>query len=588
MTEDQEHLYDPQDNPGEQPLLDEGVSLEQQEEAVVEEAVVEEAVVEEAVVEEAVAEEALPVSEEGAKEASDKSSDDDFISSEDFQVQFEALATPMEKIDRALDYLRQALASHTGPHLKEFWVVRKLVLPVYQSQEIEGNQRSERWAQLDQLTREARRLRELVNEQSAFAAEQIELAIADIEKGLENIEQEVSGVEFTEKSEVLRSNTDFYRPLQQKLVLLNAYASRINALRKELIKTDIRIRQKNKLFKRLSAAGDKVFPRRKELIKQLSDRFIEDVNAYVNQYFSDDNIRGPLYVLREEIKALQSAAKSLTLNTQAFVTTRKKLSECWDCIKDQERDRKQKRFAMREVYQANADKIMEQLAGIEEQYQNKQLSLAETNKRLGVIQKDMRKVELGPEQVKKLKEKIAELRQPINEQLKAEEDERKAKVAEELKKKQESEKKLQDRIQSLKDNAAQMEVAEIEAERDAILIDIRGGDFRKSEQVPFERLLVSIKDLIVDKKEEALLALSADDRQALENLNTLRDQRRESRKEVKKQLDEYKRSKAASGLDFEKAIQYSELISEEKQRLDKISEGIKDIEQKIQELRNKA
>ena len=88
-----------------------------------------------------------------------------------------------------------------------------------------------------------------------------------------------------------------------------------------------------------SALGDHVFPKRKELIKNLSQTFLADVDAFMAQ-FSQGEIRESLFVLRDEIKYLQNIAKVLTLNTNAFTHTRMRLSECWDKIKGEEKERK--------------------------------------------------------------------------------------------------------------------------------------------------------------------------------------------------------------------------------------------------------
>src|ERR1700733_14369049 len=75
------------------------------------------------------------------------------------------------------------------------------------------------------------------------------------------------------QAKTLEEKADFYTSLQAEINILNTQAARINSLRKELIKTEMRVRKKNKFFQRLSAAGDKVFPRRKELIQDVSHQF---------------------------------------------------------------------------------------------------------------------------------------------------------------------------------------------------------------------------------------------------------------------------------------------------------------------------
>ena len=113
-------------------------------------------------------------------------------------------------------------------------------------------------------------------------------------------------------------------------MLLNTLASRVNAMRKEVVKTEMRIRIKNKLLDCLSLCGDQIFPKRKDLIKEISQTFMSDIDHFIASHFEDEEFqRVPLYALREEIKQLQSIAKVLTLNTHAFTETRLKLSGCW-------------------------------------------------------------------------------------------------------------------------------------------------------------------------------------------------------------------------------------------------------------------
>lgn len=123
------------------------------------------------------------------------------------------------------------------------------------------------------------------------------------------------------------------------------------------MKTEMRIRDKNKLFSRLSAAGDKVFPRRKELIQNISDEFKLDVENFVLAHFGEGEQSGaPSFALREEIKMMQAFAKELTLNTAVFTETRLKLSSCWDKLKEEEGERKKEIAEKREIVKQEREK----------------------------------------------------------------------------------------------------------------------------------------------------------------------------------------------------------------------------------------
>ena len=64
-----------------------------------------------------------------------------------------------------------------------------------------------------------------------------------------------------------------------------------------------------------------------DLIKEISESFITDIDTFVNKHFHPDTIEESLFFLREEIKALQTIAKALTLNTRSFTHTQTLWSE---------------------------------------------------------------------------------------------------------------------------------------------------------------------------------------------------------------------------------------------------------------------
>ena len=197
----------------------------------------------------------------------------------------------------------------------------------------------------------------------------------------------------------LKKKQGFYNQLQTELLLLNTLAARINGLRKEVVKTEMRIRTKNKLFERLSLCGDRVFPRRKELIKTISQEFTQDIEQFVTSHFGEHDQQGvPLYALREEIKALQSMAKVLTLNTHSFTETRLKLSGCWDKLKDLEKDRKKEIAHKKQAFKQSFDAAMEKISALAEICKG-EVTLEEANRQASDIAAFMRDLELGRDEV---------------------------------------------------------------------------------------------------------------------------------------------------------------------------------------------
>ena len=496
----------------------------------------------------------------------------------------------LKKLSIAIASLKEMLSHIKGPYLRDFWDFRHHVVDLFEK-DIDIETREKVWSELDQVTNEAKHLKQIEDDQAAFATEQIELAIKSMEDNLETLPEQVKSaddVEFGCRSVVISENIDLYVNVQKELNLLNAYAGRINSLRKELIKTDMRIGRKNKLFKRLSSAGDKIFPRRKELIKDVSTAFISDIKTFVEENFSTDNLGRALFRLRNEVKSLQHVAKVLTLNTHAFTVTRKKLSDCWDKLRESEKLNKKEQQESKERYQPVVDEILEKMDTYKARLEEEQLPVSACHKEINEISKYMRSVELGYEQVKFLRNKMNELYDNLKDREEAEDQERRQQQELVRQQRQDRFNSVKDRIDTLIEKSQELDIEKMKEERDNLQQEIKSPDFNKSEQMQLERALYAIRDLISDKREQALLSLSDDDRNAIEQLKELLQQRLESRNDIRAELDGYKKIKAGSGLDFDKAIMYSEMIDEEQERLKKACNGIKIIKEKIEELKNKA
>ena len=275
-----------------------------------------------------------------------------------FQKVFEEQINSESKLELAINFMEECLTHGSTPQFRNFWEARRYCLPLFK-ETIAPAVRSKLWSKYSDLSKEAKRLKEIFDEQSAFAVEQIDIAIKALLVELEHADEQIKKANLSETFNIppsLSHSKQLYYELQVQLNILKTQAARINALRKELLKTEMRIRQKNKFFQMLSSAGDKVFPKRKELIKQISGQFIEDIGRFIQTHFGKDAAIESLYIVREEIKALQSLARVLTLNTLAFSQTRAQLSECWDKIKLEEKERKKERAHQRVAFKQNGER----------------------------------------------------------------------------------------------------------------------------------------------------------------------------------------------------------------------------------------
>ena len=504
---------------------------------------------------------------------------------QEFSDKFASLPTPEEKVAYGLQFMRSSISQEGSPRFREFWEARRQILPCFK-ENLNPAIRSRLWGEYVELTVEARRLKEILEEQSAFAMEQIDLAIKSIEGDLANFESilEQSGsFSFPVHCETVADKSDAYSRIQRELNLLNTLASRLNAFRKEVIKTDMRIRFKAKFFKRLSELGDKIFPRRKELIDRVSSEFEHDVDHFVAKYFKGTEVVGaPYYALREEIKALQGMAKVFTLSSGAFNRTRMKLSECWDLVRALEKEHKKEQFEKKQI-------SSEQCAAIEKKIEelkakSAEMSLRDLDKEIDLLSKEMRETSLHRDDVRHLRDELTKLRAPhiAAQAQKSRELEEAEKEA--LRMKREKLAKIKEEISSLQKDGLQQDLDAFSSRFDEIIANIESLEASKVEKQQLERTLRPLKDLLAEKKEQSLLNLSEDDRKTLENLKTVLQQKKDRRHEIKEMLELHRKTLGSSGLDFEKAMQLRELIDQEKERLEKANAGIQEVEAKISEL----
>ncbi len=503
----------------------------------------------------------------------------------EFLDKFSSLPTSEEQVAFGLQFMRSSISQEGSPRFREFWEARKFLLPKFK-ENINLAIRSTLWGEYVELTVEARKLKEILEEQSAFAIEQIDLAIKALEGDVQNLEtllSQVEGISFPQNCQTIRQKSSTYSAAQSKLGLLNTLASRLNALRKEILKTEMRIRFKTKFFKRLSELGDQVFPKRKELIAEVSGQFEKDVDFFAEKHFKEGQIVGaPYYALREEIKALQGMSKILTLSSGSFSRTRLKLSECWDQVKAVEKEHKKeihlKKQASSELCQGFITKIEEIAPSAAE------MSLADLDQAIEAISQNMRSVDLHRDDVRFLRDALAKLRAPhiAAQEEKAREIEQAEK--EKLRIKKEEIAALKTEIADLTKNGSSLGADALVASFSDVKQKLEKLEISKLERQQIERSLRPLKDLVADCKENSLLHLTDDQRQNLENLRTVLSQKKQRRQEIKDQIESYRKALGSSGLDFEKAMLYREQADQEKDLLEKANASIEEVERKIAEI----
>jgi len=263
-----------------------------------------------------------------------------------FQEELDKFVTSEEKLHFTIETMRLSLSQEKRPDFKQFWETKHACITLFK-EKLNPIVREKLWREYSELIREENKVQKILEEESSFLLEQIKLVFEVLENELTFYDQQlakINDIQFSKNCFGIYKKTAIYNDMQRELTLLNSFAARINSLKKEIEKASIRYKHKNELFTRLSSLGDKVFPKRKELIKKISLEFEGDVKEFSDKILKVTGpIKIPYYALKEEIKELQYLAKIFTINTQTFNFVREMLSECWEKIKIEEKEVKKKK-----------------------------------------------------------------------------------------------------------------------------------------------------------------------------------------------------------------------------------------------------
>lgn len=488
-----------------------------------------------------------------------------------FRVTFDQEKEIETKIEKALEFMREVLTDLEKGTLKDFWGAKKLIGPLFK-EKINPIKRNHLWSQYTELGDEARKLKEIKDEQSAFAVEQLEIAIVALEEDLAKYDVLIEGIphfNFPKGSKKLSLNEREYHKVQRELQLLKTLVSRLDALRKEILSIDMRISHKNKILKRLSKLGDEIFPKRKGLIKQVSENFVNDVEAFAQSRFlgEGEGFKAPYYAIRDEIKSLQSLAKHLTLNTQSFTKTRKILSECWDKIKEKEKEHRESMGERHEEQKKNYEAFLPKVEAFEqfcakEENRVRSKVLDASN----ALQEEMKGVPLlSRDHVKELKGRIQKARSGALDHIDEKVKEKKNATLKEIK-------DLKEKLGNLIHNEKSASLEDLQKGEEEFQAAYEKLTLSQMDIHLFERQVADLKSFIFNKKEEAI---------SKEELEGLYEERSAHLEVIKGQMEEYRKEMGTSNLDFEKAMTYRELYDSAKIHYDSEVEALENLEEKL-------
>jgi len=503
-----------------------------------------------------------------------------------FLLHLRKIDDPEQKLREALSLMREALATDGSPRLKEFWALRAFCLPLFQHP-FPSYLRASLWQQYIDLATEAKKLRLLLNEHSTFAYEQIDLAICVLEKNIQQKEQE----EIKERAKLSFKDVFLdthrsgrYQVMQQEIAFLHSMGLQVQSLHKEILQIDMRVRNKRRLLNRLSRCGDSIFPRKKELIQEISQMLVCDIHSFagsVRQNQEIDWMRAG--ALRMQIKGWQSLSKSLTIHTQAFMETRDHLSACWDFLREQELAWKN-RQTERAVLSKKALKELDPELQMFITWCQDGKDIEQMEKRYRDFMEMARQKNLARPEWEEVRQAASRAKECVEDRLCKEQVERRE--LDQLREEQRAYKaqQLQRDLVACMDQMEILSWEELEEQYKRIANDYKELNCNKSEKLAIELLFRKFKDVMLEKRKDSLLCHSVHEREQYDALKTLLVQEQGRWMEVKAQMEVYRKLLGGSSLDFGSALEYQNLLCEEKEHLRKIEDAIEEIRGKMQEI----
>lgn len=499
-----------------------------------------------------------------------------------FKELFEKQENLEERLKMTIEFMRESLSQKGTPRFKDFWEAKKMCLPLFK-EKINPILKTQLWTEYTELSSEAKRLKDLLEEQSTFAIEQIELALKAFEDELNEEStflEKIPSIEFSKEIVLSKDRRVFYDQKQRQVQFYITLMERLKGLRKEVIETEMRIRHKNRLLKKLSSIGDVFLPKKKINIKVISEAFIQDVKCFVEEHFEQESQKiksgVPLYQLREAIKGFQDTAKKLSLNSHAFSETRLELTRCWEIVKIADKEKKKDFLDKKELFKENfekgvsfieafSQKVKENPVATKEEVLSLSKELVNELEQLELLHADVKVLKL------KLKEAQASALEPFAE---------KEKVY--LAKRQEQEVSRQEQLESFKQELQQVlrkpssyTLKAIKELYDSFDEKKKALKVSEKESYKLDEVKKELYEVLLLKKEKEI------QEEDVESIQELLQDWEVFKEQTRMRVESYRKSMGNSGFDFEKAMMFREQIDFEKGRLDRAVQKVVELEDRL-------
>ncbi|WP_108624209.1 hypothetical protein [Candidatus Similichlamydia epinepheli] len=499
---------------------------------------------------------------------------------------FDGMSGVCEKVEACLSLMSECLSHSDRPLFRVFWESRKVLFELFADSSLSSADRVRYQATCKDLSREALILKDHVKEVSNFAAQQIELAIEAMQVELSKAVEIPSDWDSGVLPECLESESRFYFESHSRLLRLSALAERLRSLREEVLSISMRGKLKRKLLDSLSEVGNLLFPEKRELSRVLGERFLSDVENFVKKVMSGPVSERPALQLLSEVRRFQALAKELQLTRTTFKSARLSLSACWDRLNVALSQKKEKMEERRELSKTNCESIRLKIENLRKEYHESSLSDDRLESELGLIQREMRNVDLDRNSVIFLKRILKEARAPL---LEKRENELEKRREADLQAAEEREKCLQNlrvRLSDLLERVLAFKGNDVEGfdlEYRELCDQCRTPLIWRSDRVTLDKLLKQIKHALEHRKRAHLMEISSTDGESIESIRRRLEELISCREEVRERLDSNKKSVGSSGLDLERALYLGQMMQQDKERLIELRRVIAEMEIVLQE-----
>lgn len=455
-------------------------------------------------------------------------------------------SSPEEKIALMLTYMQAQLSHGDINNLSRFWKMREFCLEQFK-QTLSPVKRFHLWKDYRKTMDEIIKLKAVLDEKQSYNKEQIEEAIRSTVDGLKNLDSQIEktlDIEIPSNIEFLAKNAKEYQDFQKEVSLYNGYTSRINSLKKELLNLDISFKDKKPLLTQIYVLSDQVFPKRRELLTQISVLYKNDINSYLKSIFDKSDLKEPYFTYKEQIKSLQNFSKVISLNVTSFSEIRETLSQAWDKIKVLEQEKRTQKEAFKKSCTENETKILELIKELSEK--KSKLPRKDFDREVNQIETSIKRAEL----FKSVKNKLTDsLEDTLDELLP------KAKVKQE----DNTQAKIEEYFLLIKDKVNYWDYFALASEYKRLKDLIDNSSVMESKLTAFERELFSIKEKLLQKLIEEI-------QEGIET-EEINQELKSFKQSVVADMESFKKKLNSSNQSIEKAMLYNELLMRSKKHL---------------------